>query len=90
MAMPVKVLMSETASAPPCSAALAQSAMEVTLGVSLTISGTPAFCLARLVTSSMTAGSVPKGTPPACTLGQEMFSSIMSTPEPASFAVISA
>ena len=38
-AMPVSVLMSEIASAPPSSAALATSAMSATLGESLTING---------------------------------------------------
>ena len=39
MRIPTSVLMSDTASAPPSTAAFAMSAMDVTLGLNLTISG---------------------------------------------------
>ena len=78
--MPVRVFISDMQSAPPRCAACAFAAMLSTLGESLTMSGV--FLSAPLhsrVTSSTFSGFMPRAMPPARTLGQEMFSSIMST-----------
>ena len=75
--MPVIVLMSETASAPPASAALAISAILVTFGESFMITGF-AYFLISLVIVSTPFGSVPKAIPPSLTLGHEIFISIIS------------
>ena len=76
--MPVMVLMSETASAPPASAALAISAMLVTFGESFMITGCFAYFFISLVIVSTPFGSVPKAIPPSLTLGHEIFISIIS------------
>ena len=58
--IPRMVLMREMASAPAPSTALAISVMSVTLGDSLTITGTcPAWALATWVTSAASSGRVP-------------------------------
>ena len=62
--------------------------MSVTLGLSFTISG---FVVAFRTASVMPAAAsqlVPKAAPPCLTLGQEMFSSIMSTAVPSSFSAM--
>ena len=79
MRMPSRVLMSESASAPADSAARAISAMSVTFGDSLTMSGFFAFAFAAETTSSTIFGCVPKAMPPHFTFGQEMFISMRST-----------
>ena len=76
--MPVIVLMSETASAPPASAALAISAILVTFGESFMITGCFAYFFISLVIVSTPFGSVPKAIPPSLTLGHEIFISIIS------------
>jgi len=72
MAMPRSVLISETASAPPASTALAMTVISVTLGESLTISGRSVTARTASVTFCAIFGSVPKATPPFLTLGQEI------------------
>ena len=71
--------MSESASAPADSAARAISAISVTFGDSLTISGFFALALAAETTSSTIFGWVPNAMPPHFTFGQEMFISMRST-----------
>ena len=71
--------MSESASAPADSAARAISAMSVTFGESLTMSGFFALAFAAETTSSTIFGCVPKAMPPHFTFGQEMFISMRST-----------
>ena len=83
--------MSEIASAPAASTARAISVMLVTLGDSLTISGLSGqCCLTMEVMRSAPAHDVPNAAPPAFTLGQEMFSSTMSTSEAFTFSAMSA
>ena len=80
MTMPVRVLISDTASAPPRCAACALAAMLSTFGESLTINGVRASALFEtFVTSSTLSGRMPNAIPPHLTLGQEMLSSIIST-----------
>ena len=77
--MPVRVLIRDSASAPPASAARAISVMSVTLGVSFMMTG----CFATRFTASVTfctiAGSWPKAFPPSWTFGQEILISSIST-----------
>jgi len=80
------VFISDKASAPAASAALAISAMSATFGLSLTISGCLAAFLTARVTSSAAAQDVPKDMPPWATLGHEMFSSSISAPDSASIS----
>ena len=86
--MPVRVLISEMASAPAFSAARAVAVMSAVLGVSLTTSGCVQCALAALTTSYTLSGYTPKATPPSFTLGQEMFNSTISTGWLANFSVI--
>ena len=80
IAIPVSVLMRDTAFAPPFSAALAFNEILSTLGESLTMSGVVfRRFVAYLVTSSTVLGWIPNAIPPLLTLGQEMLSSIIST-----------
>ena len=65
--------MSDMQSAPPASAALAISAMLVTLGESFIITGFFAALFMALVVSSRTLGSCPNASAPCFTLGQERF-----------------
>ncbi len=76
--MPVIVLISEIASAPPSSAALALSAMQDTLGVSLVMTGFTHTFLTASVTLRTLSGCTPKAMPPLRTLGQEILSSTIS------------
>ena len=80
IAMPIRVLISDTASAPASSTALAITVISVTLGESFTITGRSVRSLTALVTSAAMEGSVPNATPPFFTLGQEMFTSRASIP----------
>ena len=75
MAMPMSVLMSEMASAPADSAARAISAISVTLGVSLTMSGRAVASRHMPTTFSTDSTCVPMVMPPASTFGHEMFTS---------------
>ena len=77
--MPVSVLMSESTSAPPASAARAISVISVTFGDSLTIKGCAALSFTRRVMCSTAFAWVPKAMPPSLTFGQEMLSSKKST-----------
>jgi hypothetical protein len=77
--IPTKVLINESASAPPASQARAISAILVTLGLSFTIKGWRAFCLTNAVTRSASVGHVPMAMPPCLTLGHEILSSNIST-----------
>ena len=83
--IPKRVLISETASAPSASTAFAIATISVTLGLSLTISGLLVAPRTAFVTAAAIWGVEPKAAPPSLTLGQEMFSSIMSTAVPSSF-----
>ena len=77
------VLMSETASAPPRFAAAAGARMSVTLGVSLTITGSRLCCLHHAVTISMYSGTWPTAAPMPRSLmpcGQPKLSSTPSAP----------
>ncbi len=76
--MPVMVLISESASAPPASAAFAISVMSVTFGVSFMETGCAAFFFISFVMYSTMRGSCPKAIPPCSTLGQEMLTSSIS------------
>ena len=79
MRIPVRVLISDTASAPASSTAAAMSPMFVTFGVSFTISGLRQCARTALVTAAALSHEVPNPTPPCFTLGQEMFISTIST-----------
>ncbi len=72
IAIAVIVLINETISLPAASTARANSAMLVTFGLSLVISGSVVARRTVETTSAASAGSVPNATPPAFTLGQEM------------------
>src|SRR6056297_360196 len=74
-AIPVIVLISETADAPAETTASAIGTTSVTLGESLAIIGLPVFSRTALTTSAAACGSTPKLTPPAATLGQEILTS---------------
>ena len=73
------MLTSETASAPPRSAAFAGAVMSATFGVSFTIIGQRRTRRQRSVSFSSSPGSTPKSSPFA-TLGHETLSSIASIP----------
>ena len=75
IAMARKVFTRLTASAPASAATRAMCAIEVTLGVSFTISGLAAAPLARLTRYSSDPASAPKAIPLACTFGHDTFSS---------------
>ena len=77
--MPITVLMRLMPSAPASSQALAMSAMLVTLGESLTMTGFLTASLTARVTDAAALGSVPKLMPPPWTLGHEMFTSSQPT-----------
>ncbi|CDA74468.1 unknown [Ruminococcus sp. CAG:579] len=82
MRIPSSVLISESASAPAASTALAMSVMLVTFGESFTISGlSGSSFFTAAVTAAATLQSVPKAAPPCFTFGQLMFSSTISTAE---------
>ena len=87
-AMPVSVLIMETASAPALSAASAISEISVTFGESFTISGFLQCARTAFVMSSTPAQLVPNCTPPCFTFGQEMFISIMSMSVSFSFSAM--
>ena len=82
--MPVMVLISESASAPPASAAFAISVMSVTFGVSFMETGCAAFFFISFVMYSTIPGSCPKAIPPCSTFGQEILISSISISCPAS------
>ena len=69
------VLISDTASAPPSSAASAQAATSAAFGVSFTISGLPVRGRTARTTSSSWRGSAPMSSP-VFTFGHDTFSSI--------------
>ena len=73
-AIPRRVLISETASAPCSSAARATAAGEAVLGVSLTISGLPVHGRTASSSAASSPGSAPNISP-VLTLGQETLSS---------------
>ena len=75
MAMSTTVLMQETASALPASAARAIWAISGKLGLSLTTRARRVILRTFLVIRSTSYGSVPKAIPPFSTLGQERLSS---------------
>ena len=60
-------------------------AIEVTFGVSFTISGRRAAAFARLTRYSSDPASAPNAMPPACTFGHDTFSSYAAIPS-ASFS----
>ena len=77
-AIPLSVLISETASAPASSAASATAAGSVAFGVSFTISGRSVSGRTRSTARAVSAGSAPI-TRPVSTFGQDTFSSISAT-----------
>ena len=88
MAMPVRVLMRERASAPAASTALAMVVISVTLGDNLTITGFFVLSLTLRVTAAAASGWVPKTMPPSLTLGQEILTSRPATPSTSRSAAI--
>ena len=88
MRIPVRVLIMEMASAPALSAATAISEMSVTLGESFTIKGFLQCLRTSLVMPYTPWVVVPNWTPPCFTLGQEMFSSIISTQVSFNFSTV--
>ena len=76
MAVPMRVLIRLTESAPSASTALAMLTMSVTLGESFTMS--VLLYALRTARTTLEAPSVvtPKAMPPSCTLGQDMFNSM--------------
>ena len=77
--IPVMVLIRETTSAPPLSAARAISVMSVTLGLSFMITGCLAYFFTSFVIASSAFGFWPKAMPPSFTLGQDTLISSIST-----------
>ena len=71
-AIPMSVLMSETASAPSASTARAISVMSVTLGDSLTMTTPGNASLTARVTAAAPSVVVPNAMPPCLTLGHDM------------------
>ena len=80
ISMPSSVLMSDTASAPAASTALAIATMSVTFGESLRMTGFFVCALASRTTAEAASGSVPKTMPPSLTFGHETLSSMAATP----------
>ena len=78
IALAFSVLISETASAPPSSAATATAAGSATFGVSFTISGFAVSGRSASSSAAVSAGCSPT-IRPEWTLGQETFSSIAAT-----------
>ncbi len=78
IALALSVLISETASAPPCSAAAATSAGFATLGVSFTINGFSLSGRSASSSASVSLGCSPT-IRPECTFGHETLSSIAAT-----------
>ena len=76
MAMPIIVLISETASAPSDSTAFAISEISVTLGDSFTMTVPSNDFLTARVTDAAPSHVVPKAIPPCLTLGQDMLTSM--------------
>ena len=76
MDIPIKVLMSDTESAPSASTAFAISVMLVTLGDNFTMSVLEYLCLTAFTTLAAPAQVTPKAIPPSFTLGHEMLSSM--------------
>ncbi|OLC63052.1 MAG: hypothetical protein AUH89_00395 [Ktedonobacter sp. 13_1_40CM_4_52_4] len=76
----VIVLISEMASAPDEAAAKAVGRASPLLGESFTITGSVVSRRTAVVTSATVAALAPKTSPPACTFGQETFTSIPATP----------
>ena len=79
IAIPTNVLMSESASAPASTQALAMATTSVTLGESLTIKGLLVAARQAATTPAAQAGSLPKRMPPSLTLGHEIFISSAAT-----------
>ena len=77
-AIPLRVLISETASAPASCAARATAPGSVALGVSLTISGLPVSGRTRSRRAAVSEGSAPM-TSPLSTLGHDTLSSSATT-----------
>ena len=77
--IPVNVLIKDSASAPPASAAFAISVISVTFGLSFIITGCLATFFTSFVIASTAFGSWPKAIPPCFTFGQEMLISNIST-----------
>ena len=80
MAIARKVLTSDTASAPASSAAFANDATSVTLGVSFGITGRLVALRTALTTSKVPCKLQPNWMPPSLMLGHEMLSSMAATP----------
>ena len=80
MAIARKVLTSETASAPASSAARANDATSVTLGVSFGMTGSGVARRTAATTSCAPCRLQPNVMPPSLMLGQEMLSSSAATP----------
>ena len=78
IAIPFRVFISETQSAPPASTAFAIATMSVTLGESFTIIGRRVEDLTFRVIVKASSGSAPNAMPPLQTLGQEIFTSMPS------------
>ena len=78
IALAFRVLISETASAPPCSAATATAAGSATFGVSFTISGFAVSGRSASSSAAVSAGCSPT-IRPEWTFGQETLSSIAAT-----------
>ena len=87
--IPVSVLIRESTSAPPASAAFAVSVMSVTFGLSFMITGCLARFFTSLVISSTAFGFCPKAIPPAFTFGQDILISRRSTGSSASLSTTS-
>ena len=73
-------------SAPAASAARAISQMSVTFGESFTMTGTPAPALAARVAASVVSVCMPNAAPPQWMFGQEMLTSMRSTPAAVTFS----
>ena len=86
--IPVRVFIRAKASAPASSTALAIFTISVTFGDNFTITGLLVLAFTSLVTSAATSGSVPKANPSAFTFGQEILTSIASTPSTSNFLAI--
>ena len=77
--IPVSVLISDSTSAPPASAARAISVISVTFGLNFIIIGCFAYFLTSLVIASTAFGSCPNAIPPSFTFGHEILISSRST-----------
>ncbi len=78
MRIPSRVFIREIQSAPSASTAFAISVISVTFGVSFIMMGFLVAFRTAAVTAAAPSAEIPHEAPPALTLGQEMFTSIIS------------